>query len=145
MAVCLLFFASAVYEGQILTQSQINNYDTNITFQEAIEDLDCQLISAGEKVFHEHRYYYVKSFSCLSIAPKEDSYLVIRDTYYIGFPISRFKDCVELFGIDKCKTAFNRDLKKRAKENILGIIEKIKGYQDVTDDADVTGLDGAIW
>jgi len=141
----LAIFVNGYSEGQIITQEQVNRFDTNLTYSEVRDAFQCQTISTGEKIYHAHAYYWVVIFSCFNVEEYGDRYIIRTNTYYPAFKIAEYKQCVSKQGKDFCVERYTGYIRRASKNKIMGILGVIKSYQDDYSDEDTEGLAGDIW
>lgn len=152
MIFALLPIASALSEGQILTQEQVNNFpvDNYNTINELVGLLECQKYD-GFKTLWKHEEWYVKPFDCFQIDKIQgiSAYIIKRKTYFPRFQIAQYRECVNEI-LDQnipvadrqeiCGEYLTDNMRDYGRNKIWKIKQEIVDYQDEADSG--TDFDG---
>lgn len=145
LSLIIIVSIHAISEGNIYTQEQVDNFDLeNITFSELVDTLDCQMQDNGSFVIENEVVKYVKTFGCLNLKKLYDDNGTFTDEYYtyrknMSIKVNKdiLKERIRTYGIEKCKIAYAKYFKTKAKSKILNIKDELKSYQTpVVDDLD---------
>ena len=151
MIVALFPIASALSEGQILSQDQVNNFpiDNYDTINSLVTLLQCQKYS-GFNFLWNHNWFYVKPFDCLQLDKRASGdYIIHRETYFARFKIEDYRDCITTLddGIPlatregACEDWVIDNMRDFGKNKIWKIKAEIIDYQDETDSGTTFGND----
>lgn len=128
----------AYYDGQTLTQQQIDNYDTDISFGTLFDDLECEVIqNANRTTDEEGSIFYVYQVDCWDVVKEEGVYTIREKSHYVTLSLERWK--VELRGScgfppdSECKEDFikytKQKIKKKFKLKIGSFLKKIDSWK----------------
>ncbi len=127
----LIGTASAIQPGQILTQDQINGVD--------MDTVDLHMEKESVRVNHFRVHVTYKFYS---ITPTNDgTYEVIQDYGGVGYSTPKVITCINTYNRNTCITKLNTYLKTQALQNMAGVREALKRYQQTLPDITISDID----
>lgn len=121
--VLVISLASAIEEGQNITQAQLDSFNPeNINWQ----FLKCQ----DEHEILIQKPYILQKYSCLELYENEDFYTVYRNEYYVISGVHEWKQCLAEQNPYQCWLLYlEHRIKPQVKETIIGIRQWVLDHQ----------------
>ncbi len=150
MFVVLALVVSAVEVNDTLTQTQVNNIDTDLTPGQFRSTYQCQLHNNGGVAQRSNIWYFFKRFSCLSLTDDYDNrtngeYLVIREHFTPNLRVSRIMVCLTLFSRAECRDQVDGNFRGQAIVNMNSIQDTIRYFQTDGSSQDLRDFNGGLW
>lgn len=150
LAILIIPKSWALFEGQILTQEQIDGFDTNRTYSDTRSIFECRMENTGTRTFINGKWYYFKQFSCYDIERTQrnsSEYLVYRNDYQVSFPLLELRWCVDhpRGGRQLCFNFYRNWMQQQTKKDIMGTLENIQMLKNDYTDTNTTGMGGGLW
>lgn len=114
---------SAIEEGQIITQQQLDGFDvSSVNWQ----FLECQ----DENEMWIERPFVWQKYSCLRLYEHGDNYIVKRETYAILSYIWEWKQCLQNYGAGQCWDYYiTLKIKPQVRQTVSDIRDWVRDHQ----------------